>query len=57
MAAEGTAPEVVMVTEGATPEVENVEVLVEAPKSPRTTRPRPTLTKEGPKPKKDKKKV
>ena len=54
MTVEGTAPEVAMVTEGAALEVANVEVPKKVPKSLRSPRLRPTLTKEGPKTKRDK---
>lgn len=57
MAAEGTAPEIAMAAEGAAPKVLNIEVLTEVPKSLRSPRSRPTLTKEGPKTKKYKQKM
>lgn len=57
MTTEGAAPEVAMETKGVSPEIASFEVPVEVPKSLRSPRLRPTLTKEGPKMKKDKEKV
>lgn len=54
MTAEGVRPEVSMEVEGSTPEVAPTEILAEVSKSPRSPRPRRTLTKEGPKKKKGK---
>jgi len=57
MAHDRIAPKVAITVEGASQKVVSIEVEEEMPKSPRSPRAWPTLTKEGPKTEKDKKKA